>query len=44
MEESFEPMERASLKNITLKTVFSVALATANGSPNYMLYLLKISP
>jgi hypothetical protein len=29
MEEPFEPMDRASLKNITLKTVFLVALATA---------------
>jgi hypothetical protein len=29
MEESFEPMDRASLKYITLKTVFLVALATA---------------
>jgi hypothetical protein len=29
MEEPFEPMERASLKYITLKTVFLVALATA---------------
>jgi uncharacterized membrane protein len=28
MEEPFEPMDRASLKNITLKTVFFVALAT----------------
>jgi hypothetical protein len=27
MEEPFEPMDRASLKNITLKTVFLVALA-----------------
>jgi hypothetical protein len=29
MEEPFEPMDRASLKKITLKTVFLVALATA---------------
>jgi hypothetical protein len=29
MEEPFEPMDRTSLKNITLKTVFLVALATA---------------
>jgi integrase len=29
MEEPFEPIERASLKNITLKMVFLVALATA---------------
>jgi integrase len=29
MEEPFEPMETASLKSITLKTVFLVALATA---------------
>jgi hypothetical protein len=29
MEEPFEPMDRASLKNITLNTVFLVALATA---------------
>jgi integrase len=29
MEEPFEPMERASLSNITLKMVFLVTLATA---------------
>jgi hypothetical protein len=29
MEEPFEPMDRASLKYVTLKTVFLVVLATA---------------
>jgi hypothetical protein len=29
MEEPFEPMERASIKYVTLKTVFLVALTTA---------------
>jgi integrase len=44
MEESFEPMERASLKNITFKTVFFVALATAQRrSELHALYFENIS-
>jgi hypothetical protein len=44
MEEPFEPMDRASFKNITLRTVFLVALATAQRmSELHALYYEKIA-
>jgi hypothetical protein len=44
MEEPFEPMDRASLKYVTLKTVFLVALATAQWRSELHALYLKRSP
>jgi hypothetical protein len=44
MEEPFEPMDRASLKFVTLKTVFLVALATAQRRSELHALSMKRSP